>query len=94
MGSPLFTQAINNFENSKQTQSKLKGSGLNGTYLSFFGCPFSLISFWAAAMICMSSGNGLGLRLTARGSARPGRFPTFRCAMVLFNTCKFVINMH
>lgn len=53
----------------------------NGTYLSFLGCPFCLMSSCAMGLIFINNGYGLGRRLTARGSTRPGRFPIFRCAI-------------
>jgi hypothetical protein len=41
--------------------------------LSYFFLAFSRCS--------INSGNGLGLRFTALGSTRPGRFPTVLCAI-------------
>ena len=70
-----------NASKSDFSNTNLKDSDLNGTYLSFFGWPYILTSSLAICRGFVSSGNGLGLRLTALGSILPGRFPTFCCAI-------------
>ena len=38
------------------SETEQKGTDLNGTYLTFFGCPFLLTSALAAERVCISIG--------------------------------------
>jgi hypothetical protein len=63
----------------------LTGPGMNGTYLSFFGCPYRAMSALASGLGLVNNGYGFGRCFTARGSIRPGRWPTRRSLISLSN---------
>lgn len=60
---------------------KTNGVRLEWHLLKLIGVAFFLTSAVASALGFISRGNGFGLRFTARGSIRPGRFPTCRWAI-------------